>query len=155
MPPLVLLEDYRGDWEEYIEAIYDVFCTDIVDSTPSFRGAPIRLKRHPYLRDKEATFWHVTSEGKQEDQRLPDLRRCERVPWIRPMIEAGDSDRVLHWRNRRSAQWSSIFAVPDLSYVVVARDRGHYLLRWTAYCVEQRHSRDKLRREYESYHGHK
>ncbi len=39
----------------------------------------------------------------------------------------------------------------DFSYVVVLADRGEYVLLWTAYCVEQEHRRQKLRREYEAF----
>ncbi|MNH30689.1 hypothetical protein D3C79_909980 [compost metagenome] len=41
------------------------------------------LKRHPVIQGKEATFWHMISEGNDEAERLPDLRRCERIRWPR------------------------------------------------------------------------
>ncbi|HLE63375.1 MAG TPA: hypothetical protein VI750_09555, partial [Pyrinomonadaceae bacterium] len=64
LPALVLLQDYGGDWDRYLEAIYAYFKRDFVDSRPAFRGTRLALKRHPVSQGKEATFWHMTSEGK-------------------------------------------------------------------------------------------
>lgn len=153
LPPLIELAEFGGDWDAYVEAVYDAFCEDWVDSVPTFRGTELKLKRHPYLHDKEATFWHVTSDGSEEDSRLPDLRRCERISWIRALIENGDSERVLTWRNRRGQESSFLFALPDFSFVVVVRDRGGYLLLWTAYPVEYASQRRKLESEYKAYHN--
>ena len=60
LPPLVLLQEYNGDWNQYIEAVYDYFKVDFIDSKPQFHGITIRLKRYPLLDGKEATFWHIT-----------------------------------------------------------------------------------------------
>jgi len=44
-----------------------------------------------------------------------------------------------------------LLALVDFSYLVVVVDRGSYVLPWTAYYVEQEHSRTKLRTEFEAY----
>jgi hypothetical protein len=148
LPPLVLLEDYQSNWDEYLEAIYQFFCRDFVTSKPNFEGKRFALKRHPVIKGKEATFWHVISEGAVEDERLPDLRRCERIRWPHPIIEGVKGKYVKCWRNRRKEEERIVIALEDFSYVVVLADRGEYILLWTAYCVEQEHRRQKLRREY-------
>lgn len=66
LPPLVLLEEYGGDWDRYLTALYDFFTHDFIDKTPSFKGIKLALKRHPVIQGKEATFWHLISEGKVE-----------------------------------------------------------------------------------------
>ncbi len=151
LPPLVLLKDYNDNWEYYVEVIYKFFCQDFVHSMPSFKNKRFALKRHPIIRNKEATFWHIISEGEQESERTPDLRRCERIRWPRPMIEALSSGNVVWWRNERKGAGRILIALRDFSYVVVLADRGEYVLLWTAYCVEQEHRRRKLRREYEAF----
>lgn len=95
LPPLVLFTDYGGNWNRYVEALYSYFKQDFVDSSPSFRGTQLALKRHPMEHGKEATFWHLISEGQVEDKRVPNLRRCERIRWPRPIIEYVD-DLVGH-----------------------------------------------------------
>jgi hypothetical protein len=76
LPPLVLFEDYQGNWDAYLEAIYGWFKQDFVDNKPVFQGQRIGLKRLPLSFGKEATFWHMNSEGDTEEDRIPDFRRC-------------------------------------------------------------------------------
>ncbi len=78
---LVLFSDYEGDWNRYLDALYMWFRQDFIDSKPVFQGQRLGLKRYPLSHGKEATFWHIISEGKNEDDRLPDFRRCERIRW--------------------------------------------------------------------------
>jgi len=73
LPELILFEDYEGNWDNYLEAIYTIFWEDFVNSKPSFQGRKLALKKHPVIQGKEATFWHIISEGKQEEDRIPDL----------------------------------------------------------------------------------
>lgn len=152
LPDLVCLEDHGGDWHSYLAAVYEHFRSDFVLSRPVFDEKPIFLKRHPELDGKEAAFWHVISEGKDESARTPDLRRCECVRWLRPMIEAVGTSRVRCWRNQRRANEKRVvIALGDFSFVVVLADRGDRFLLWTAYPVGYRNRREALRKEYEAY----
>ncbi len=72
-------ETYGGDFSRYLEAIYRIFCADFVESKPVFAGKRLGLKRHPVIQGKKLRFWHMISEGNDEAERLPDLRRCERI----------------------------------------------------------------------------
>jgi len=47
LPPLVLFETYHGHWETYLDAIYEYFKKDFIDSTPRFQGVKLALKKHP------------------------------------------------------------------------------------------------------------
>ena len=101
LPPLISLGDYGGDWGAYLEAVYECFKQDFVYGKPVFQGRRLGLKRHPLSHGKEATFWHMIQEGAVEEDRTPDLRRCERIRWPRPTIEHDGDDAVKVWRNRR------------------------------------------------------
>lgn len=152
LPELLLFEDYNGDWNNYLEAIYEVFKRDFIDSKPDFFGREMRLKRHPVSNGKEATFWHFISEGKNEDERTPDMRRCERIRWPKPFIEsADDGAKVKWWSNKRGAETRILLTAEDFSYVVILADRGNYILPWTAYYLDKPHRRIKLRKEYEEF----
>lgn len=148
LPELVLLEDYGGNWEAYLNRIYQIFKNDFVDSKPIYPGKRMSLKRHPLTKGKEATFWHFIQAGPNEDDRIPDLRRCERIPWPRPIIEGFQSDKVCAWKTRRNTHRRIVIALKDFSYVVVLEEREDYVLPWTAYYVEQRHRRAKLEKEF-------
>lgn len=151
LPPLIRLQDYGNQWERYLEELYRHFRRDFIASRPAFGGKRLGLKAYPLYRGKEATFWHFITEGEIEDERLPDLRRCERIRWPWPIIEACGTPRVKYWKNKRGAETRTVIALDDFSYVVVLAERSNYVLPWTAYCVEQAHRREKLRKEYERY----
>lgn len=151
LPPLIQLEDFGGDWSAYLNAVLGVFDRDFGGSRPDFRGKRMGLKRHPLVDGMPATFWHMISEGKGEDQRTPDMRRCERIGWPRAMLLAAeDENRVLVWEEpdpRRGLKY--LLTLPDFSYLFVIDDRGDYVLPWTAYSVEHEHGRRKLRVRFE------
>ena len=156
LPPLVYLDQFGGEWHRYIEAVYAYFKVDFIDSKPRFQNKAIRLKRYPILEDKEATFWHITSEGRTESQRIPDLRRCERIRWPRPIIEHSNDESIRCWSNvrgnaRRRNERRIVLWFYDEDFVVVLADRGRYVLLWTTYYISWSHTRKKLLKDYEEW----
>ncbi|QJB42956.1 hypothetical protein [Dolichospermum flos-aquae] len=151
LPPLVLLNDYGGNSEAYLEAVYTIFKGDFIDSKPSFKGIRFGLKRYPLLQDKEATFWHITSEGSQETERIPDFRRCERIRWLRPIIENSEDPAIKVWENDRKGNKRICLWLDSEDYLVILDKRDRYVLLWTAYLVTQPHRQRKLQKEYEAY----
>lgn len=144
LPPLMEFNDYGGDWNDYLDAIYAAFRKDFVTYKPSFRGRRLGLKRHPEYDGKEATFWHMTSEGSVEEERIPDFRRCERIRWPRPLIEHEAEPEVLVWIEPRGANDDRIHIyLPDERYLVVLADRGSYILPWTAFYIEHENGHRK------------
>ncbi len=151
LPPLVLFGDYGGAWNAYLEAIYAWFKQDFVDSKPVFQGRRLGLKRLPMTHGKEATFWHMTSEGTDEETRTPDFRRCERIRWPKPVIEHSRDPRVKYWISVKRHEDRIHLWLEELDYVVVLADRKGFLLPWTAFLVTRSHTKEKLKREYEAY----
>lgn len=135
---------HNGDWEKYLNVLYHIFETDFVRSTPEFRGRRLGLKRHPLSEGKECTFWHLISSGQVEDDRLPDMRRCERIRWPRPGIENCDADGVRVWTELRKSESRIHIYLEHEAYLIVLSDRGEYILPWTAYWIEFEHQREKL-----------
>ena len=143
LPSLELLADYGGDWERYVEILYGVFYNDFVDSKPVFRGAPLGLKSHPMVDGKEATFWHMISEGVIEADRTPDMRRCERIRWPRPIIEREDNPELKVWSETNRGDTRIYLWLEAESYLVVLAQRKSYVLPWTAFFVKEQHQREK------------
>jgi hypothetical protein len=100
---------------------------------------------------KEATFWHMIQEGKVEDERIPDFRRCERIRWPKPIIERNSDPLIKVWRNKRGREERVCLWLEQENYLVILADRGEYILPWTAYLVERPHQQRKLQKEYEGY----
>ena len=161
LPALLLLEHSNGDWAHYLERLHTCFVADFVDSKPTWPGKRVALKRHPEYDGKSATFWHMISEGKSEADRTPDMRRCERIAWPRPILDEFDASpgttncRVLWWSELRGTETRYHLAPDDFSYVVVMADRGDFVLPWTAYYVEHTYRREKLRKKWREFWSQK
>lgn len=152
LPPLMEFNDYGGNWHAYEEALYAAFTTDFIVSKPRFRGRRLGLKRHPVIDGKEATFWHMTSEGAVESERIPDLRRCERIRWPRPVIEHDQDADVLVWEEPHRSHGNRIHLyLPNERYLVVLADRGKYILPWTAFYIQGNRSHEKYLKRHARY----
>lgn len=156
LPELMEFNQY-GNWDTYLDAIYDQFLNDFVRSKPTWPGKRFSLKRHPEFDGKNATFWHMISKGNVEEDRPPDFRRCERIAWPRSIIDRfpdqppTSKDPILWWKNKRGSENRILLSLPDFSYLVVMADRGSYIMPRTAYPVEYPSQRRKLEREYTSF----
>ena len=151
LPALIPFSDYDGQWPKYCEAIYSMFHRDFIASKPAYPSKRFATKRHPEYDGKAATFWHLISEGNVEDDRLPDLRRCERIAWPKPIIEAMNTVAIRFWKNTRGRNVRILLAVEDFSYVVVLEEREDFVLLWTAYFVEYPNKRRRMQQEYEAW----
>lgn len=95
--------------------LHAIFRHDLRDYDFRYSGNVVWIFRE--MEDgKERIFWHLTSRNvkKQkiprrkrkfhpqgqayvEKERLPDLRRCERLPWVKPLIEHPSAPKDLAW----------------------------------------------------------
>lgn len=156
LPDLIELTAHGNDWHKYIGAVYAVFERDFVKNKSSFLNVEIKLRKHPMGRDgKEYTFWHLVSDGKTEDERLPDLERCKRIGWVKVIIDNAHEAEVKVWENERNGKKNICICYGEWEYMVVLgkrrTDKGkEYLLLLTAYCVEKNRKR-QLEREYKNY----
>jgi hypothetical protein len=148
LPDLVL---NPGSWEEYVEILYKYYIEDFVNNKPTFRGQKLSVKRHPEIDGKDITFWHIISEGKDPDNRVPNFRRCEKIRWPKPIIEHEHEPDIKVWQNRRKNEQRICIWFEDQEYLVVLAKRTTYILFWTAYPVTRNHTKQKLKKEYQGY----
>jgi len=151
LPDLILLNHYGGDFKNFLNAVYDLFKADFIDRKPVFRGMRLGLKKHPISEGKEATFWHIISEGNDEKNRIPDLRRMERIKWPAYLINNSKHPCLKVWENRRENKNNVLIFHEDEQYLVILRKGNGYLLPWTAYLIEHNARKRKLLKEYEAY----
>lgn len=147
-------EEFNGDWARYIEAVHQVFRDDFVRCKPVYRNRRVGFKRLPKVDGKECTFYHLTHEGADEENRTPDLRRCERIRWTKPVIEKCDAWGLKVWAQERQGNTRiCIWLEPEEGphYVIVLADRGKYILLWTAFTMDQDHQIRKKQKEYDAY----
>lgn len=153
LPDLVFLEEFGGTWQLFLEAIYKHFERDFVLNKPKFRGKRLGLKRYPEYEGKSATFWHMISEGSVEDERIPDIRRCERIRWPKPVIENEHDLSLKVWAEKRGANKRIHLWFENESYLVVLDDRGDFILPWTAFYIDREHQRRKYNKRFERNKG--
>ncbi|TCO06970.1 hypothetical protein [Natronoflexus pectinivorans] len=155
LPDIIELNEYRGNFSLFLEAIYNVFKKDFVTSKPSFKGVRLGLKKFPLVEGKEYTFYHMTHKGDIENERIPDFRRMERIAWPRPMIDNSGDECLKVWRNIRRGNGGTKNRILILHeterYLVVLDDRGDYILPWTAFLIEGNRQLQKYLKEYEAY----
>jgi len=149
LPELILLEEYRGDWKRYEDFTYSMFYRDFIESKPFFQGLPVYIKR-TIFKGKEFGFWHCMQEGPAEESRIPDLRRCERVGWIRAIIEHADLPIIKKWVNQRGRNTRVLLWFNE-EYLVVLEKRSSHWLLCTAYCTTWERTKARLRRQHEQY----
>lgn len=151
LPLQVLLEDYGGAWNDYFDAVYKIFHEDFVLSKPIFKGKRLGLKRHPEYDGKSATFWHMISTGDNEIERVPDIRRCERIGWPKPIIDNSPCPCLKVWAEPKGNSQRIHIWFEGENYLVVLDARKDYILPWTAFHIEKNHQKEKYNKRWERY----
>ncbi len=154
-PDLLLMEDYDGIWDNYLQAVYDRFCRDVVDNPVYFQNKRVSVRRHPATNGKGFGFWHCISEGtptRLENDRVPDSERCQHIGWIRAIIENHPDSNIQYWQNRRGRELNHLLWFRREYLVVLAERRNRsqgetYFLLKTAYMTTRRHRVRKLQQE--------
>ena len=150
-PTLMPIKDFGGDWSAYSDALYRVFERDIVRHDLRFRGLPVSAKRNPEYDGKRFAFWHMISEGNIEEDRTPNLRRCERLPQVRWIVENADSRTEIDvWEQRRKTERNWALWYEEYYLIILGQRSDHFLLK-TAFCTEHGHGVRKYRKERDRY----
>jgi len=150
LPSLIKYDSSKNNFNEYIEAIYEYFKQDFIYTKPKFNGQELSLKKYPIRDGKEATFYHITTEGDDEENRKFDLERCERIRWSKPIIES-DYVGLKIWENKRGKDENILIWFDNVEYLIILRKRKTYNIFWTAYPVTEDHRKIKLQKEYEKF----
>ncbi len=155
LPEIISISDYGGDWNKYLKVIYRIFKRDFFKSQPKFEKKNVCVLVKPITDGKECGFWHLISEGKIEENRTPDLRRCERINWPKPIIINCNKPEVLIWevtskrkghKDKRVCIWLEKF-----NYITILGQRNKYFLLLTTYLTDRNHTRRKLKKQYNKY----
>ena len=144
LPELILSD---GNWPGYVERLYSVYLDTVVNGNLRFEGLKISCQFRPASQGKHFGFWHVISEGEVEGDRLPSLRRCERMGWIAYLIANAETDtEISWWKNKRNGNTHVVIWHEAENFVVILAERGDYYLLKSAYCAES-HRRATFVRE--------
>ncbi|RQW87843.1 MAG: hypothetical protein EHM79_07020 [Geobacter sp.] len=82
---------------------------------------------------------------------MPDLRRSERLPWARPMLDNADAMEVLDWDFKEGDGIVKTYVwLKDFDYLMVLKkypDGRRRLI--TSFWVEYQNTRRKLEKKYD------
>lgn len=155
LPDIICIDIYKGNWEKYLKEIYRIFRRDLIENPPNYESRKVCILANPKIDGKECGFWHIISEGKVEENRTPDLRRCERINWPKPIIINCKDPSILIWeinskrkghKDKRVCVWLEKF-----NYIIVLGKRNKYFLLLTAYPTDRKHTQRKLRKQFNLY----
>lgn len=149
LPRLVALS---GDWSSYVERIYKIYLATIVNGGLEVDGYPVKCRFHPPSKGKGFGFWHIIQEGLTEEERTPDLRRCERIEWVSWIImQLGKDTRITWWEEKRGHEKYKLLWLEEEDYLIILAKRKNYWLLKTAYLTDKSHKRKQLQRNREIY----
>lgn len=154
LPEIITLEEFGGDYHAFIDAVYDVFFRDFIRHKALFGSNELNLRFKPLQQNRAYAFYHMTHTGEDEDNRIPDLRRCERMPWARPTIEQCEALGLKFWeQNRRGESRICIWleAEEDEHYFVVLAVRKTYVMLLTAFYATYDNYVTKREKEYQDW----
>lgn len=159
MPPDLMPFAGYPSWDAYEDAIYAVYLETVAHAGLTFCGHRVNVRAHPETKRKGYGFWHLITEApdqqnRNEDDRIPDLKRCERVRWVTWCIQNADEAGFSWWENTRQRETHVVVWAEAHDYAVVLakrtlREPRYYLLK-TAYCLHDRTVR-KFRRERDAW----
>lgn len=150
-PDLIYFNDYAGDFKSYFKAVYAVFENDFIKSQPKYEGLKVSAQKHPEVDGIHRTFYHITHEGEDEQDREPDIRRMERIRFPKFVITNCSHSQLLVWEKNIGRDERIHILNEEERYLVVLTKRKEYLLFWTAFYIEDNHTIKRKIKEYETY----
>ena len=144
------LEEFQGDFKRYDEYLYnEIFKKELFAPNFFFNNKQVRFKRYPIECHREQAYFHLTTKAASKDipmsEREPDLRRCERLHWLRPSIEknhiefCGLSCFVYYEEpSKRGKTRINLFNEKE-RYLIILEDRNDYFLLVTAFYIHEEH----------------
>ena len=157
---------FGGDWDTFIRTLYKIFERDFKQSNPSHKGKAVWHDRRKDPSDGygyEEGFWHLTTKDEwvydqttrtNRRDRVPDLRRSERLPWCRPVLDHSADSSILAFNHKENnGQIRTYIWLKDWDYVVIlrpwkTRKYGTVWMLVTAFFMDYRNARNNMRLKY-------
>ena len=157
LPKMIKLEDYNGNWEKYYKNLYNLFVNDFINNSLYFNSKKVNIRTNPKQNNYEHAFIHLTcetmSDGIALNDRMPDIRRCERLGWNRAIItnypcnnNCNNCKKILYYEEyyKNTIRISLLFY--DVRFKVILERRTNYYLLITGFYIKYDY---RLNKEYE------
>lgn len=150
-PDLIELNEFGGNFQNYFNAVYAIFENDFIKTQPLYNGNKVAVRKYPEVDGLHRTFYHITHEGEDEENRSPDIRRMERIRFPRFVIENEPHQEILVWKNTRGKDERIVLFNEAENYILILTERKGFYMFITAYFIDTEHRKRKLLKEYETY----
>lgn len=164
LPDIIKCNNLSGDgWLKYQEERYAVFRNMFIDNTLRFEDKEIKVKYAPKYGKYETSFIHLICKQEKEiitnpNDREPDLRRAERLHWIKAIIEKYpcleqciNCERLLLYKEYYHNRIRTKIFFPKERYLIVLEDRKNYYLLITAFYIEESYEDKTFQKIYKKY----
>ena len=150
-PDIIELNEFGGNFQNYFNAVYAIFENDFIKTQPLYNGNKVAVRKYPEVDGLHRTFYHITHEGEDEENRSPDIRRMERIRFPRFVIENEPHQEILVWKNTRGKDERIVLFNEAENYILILTERKGFYMFITAYFIDTEHRKRKLLKEYETY----
>lgn len=146
LSPIITLDEYNNNWEKYSNKLYEIFIKDFIDNKLYFNKKQVKVRINPKQDNYEHAFIHLTCESTKitddPNDRIPDLRRCERIKWNREIIEnyickytCDNCKKVLYYEHYYKNHIRVNLVFVDARFKVILEKRDKYVLLITGYYI--------------------
>lgn len=154
LPPIIPLSDFGGNWNSYQKELYKIFLNDFIINKPIFENKTVEVRINPKENGYEHAFIHLTCESRDShtdlNDRVPDLRRCERLPWNRKIIEnyrcnynCLNCKKISYYEEIYKNTVRIVLIFEDVRFKVILERRKKYILLITGYYITYNHILEK------------
>ena len=137
--------------DQTFESLYHIFSQDFKTTQPVYQG--VKIWYFPEMEEgKEVIFWHLTHrEDKETRERFPDLRRCERLSWVRSIIDNHEKSDVKAWDFKEADNSIKTYIwLCDLDFLVILKKYPNNSRRIiTSFYIDQPHTIRKLQKKFQ------
>lgn len=153
--PPMLIENTFIAWENYLDFLYKSFQHDFILNKVSYNNSRVYANNAKGLDGREKGFWHLITKEAENNNRYPDPSRCERLSWIKYIIEECSihcTDVKLWQKFCSKSNRPRIYIWCDkFNYVVVLEEHKKHYMLITAYNVTYPYKKRAFQKEYESW----
>ena len=96
--------------------------------------------------------FYPEEQADTDTKRQPDLRRCERLPWVKPLIEHPSAPEILAWDYEEGDRTIKTYIwIKDHDFVVIMKKYpGGKRRLITAFYVDMEYKRGDFKRKYDN-----
>lgn len=155
LPDIIPFSDFNSDLNKYLDHLHSIFKKDFCDLRPVYNEKPVLFDDRNIL-NYPASFWHLITDQKFENRERVDisnlsLLRCERICWIKPIIDNNAHEKVSVWENIRGRKTNTLFFLEEHDFLVILTNLKNRYYLVSSYYINYQKRKDDLIKEREAY----